>query len=354
MTSQALSGAPPQPRPPQLGWRWLAPLFGTPGNTALSLVGLATLALLAPSVLRWTLLDAVFTGSRDTCQAAAGACWAFVAEKLSFFLFGFYPPDLRWRPTLAVLVIAALIGASLWPRFWRGRLLLAWLVGSAVALGLMMGAPTNQWGGLPVSLMVTLAGVLGGMPLGVLLALGRRARELPFIRVVCVLWIELVRGVPLISILFIVNVMVPLFLPQALTPEKLSRALLAYALAASAYFAEAVRGGLQGMPGTQEEAARALGLTYWQAMRLVVLPQALRIAIPPLANTVISFVKETSLVMAIGLFDLLGTVQLAARDPQWLVTGTEGYLFAGAVYLALCTATSAYSTWLERRPPRIV
>jgi general L-amino acid transport system permease protein len=160
--------------------------------------------------------------------------------------------------------------------------------------------------------------------------------------------------VPLISILFIVNVMVPLFLPQALTPEKLSRALLAYAVAASAYFAEAVRGGLQGMPATQEEAARALGLTYWQAMRLVVLPQALRTAIPPLANTVISFIKETSLVMAIGLFDLLGTVQLAARDPQWLVTGTEGYLFAGAIYLALCTATSAYATWLERRSPRIV
>jgi general L-amino acid transport system permease protein len=354
MTAQALSGAPPQPRPPQLGRRWLAPLFGTPGNAALSLVGLAAIALLAPSVLRWAVLDAVFTGSRDDCQAAAGACWGFVSEKLSFFLFGFYPPALRWRPTLAVLLIAVLIGASLWPRFWRPGLLLAWLVGSVLALALMMGAPTNQWGGLPVSLMVTLAGVLGGMPLGVLLALGRRAGELPFIRLVCVLWIELIRGVPLISILFIVNVMVPLFLPEALTPEKLSRALLAYALAASAYFAEAVRGGLQGMPATQEQAARALGLTYWQAVRLVVLPQALRTAIPPLANTVISFIKETSLVMAIGLFDLLGTVQLAARDPQWLVTGTEGYLFAGAVYLALCSATSAYAAWLERRSPRIV
>ena len=354
MTSQVLSGAPPQPRPPQLGWRWLAPLFGTRGNAALSVVGLAAIAFLAPSVLRWAVLDAVFTGSRDSCQAAAGACWAFVAEKLSFFLFGFYPPALRWRPALAVLLIAALIGASLWPRFWRPGLLLAWLFGAALAIVLMLGAPTNQWGGLPVSLMVTLAGVLGGMPLGVVLALGRRARDLPFIRLVCTLWIEFIRGVPLISILFVVNVMVPLFLPEALTPEKLSRALLAYALAASAYFAEAVRGGLQGMPATQEEAARALGLTYWQAVRLVVLPQALRIAIPPLANTVISFIKETSLVMAIGLFDLLGTVQLAARDPQWLVTGTEGYLFAGALYLALCTATSGYAAWLERRPPRIV
>lgn len=354
MTGQVLSGAPPQPRLPQLGWRWLAPLFGTRGNAALSLVGLAAIALLAPSVLRWAVLDAVFTGSRDACQAAGGACWAFVWEKLSFFLFGFYPPALRWRPTLAVLLIAALIGVSLWPRFWRPSLLLLWLVGSVLALVLMMGAPTNQWGGLPVSLMVTLAGVLGGLPLGVLLALGRRARELPFIRLVCVLWIELIRGVPLISILFIVNVMVPLFLPEALTPEKLSRALLAYGVAASAYFAEAVRGGLQGMPATQEQAASALGLTYWQSVRLVVLPQALRTAIPPLANTVISFIKETSLVMAIGLFDLVGTVQLAARDPQWLVTGTEGYLFVGAFYLALCAATSAYASWLERRPPRIV
>ena len=349
MTAQALSSAPPQPRPPHLGWRWLAPLFGTLGNTVLSLVGLAAVAALAPSLLRWAVLDAVFTGSRDACQAAEGACWAFVAEKLSFFLFGFYPPELRWRPALAVLLIAGLIAASLWPRLWRPVLALAWLVGSVFAIALMMSAPTNQWGGLPVSLMVTLAGVLGGMPLGVLLALGRRARELPFIRIMCVLWIEVVRGVPLISILFIVNVMVPLFLPQALTPEKLSRALIAYGLAASAYFAEAVRGGLQGMPATQEEAARALGLTYWQAVRLVVLPQALRIAIPPLANTVISFVKETSLVMVIGLFDLLGTVQLAARDPQWLVTGTEGYLFAGVFYLVLCAVTSAYASWLERR-----
>jgi len=354
MTGQVLSGTPPHPRLPQLGWRWLAPLFGTRGNAALSLAGLAVIALLGPSLLRWAVLDAVFTGSRDACQAAAGACWAFVWEKLSFFLFGFYPQDLRWRPALAVLVVAILIGASLWPRLWRPGLLLAWVVGSVLAIVLMMGVPTDQWGGLPVSLMVTLAGVLGGMPLGVLLALGRRARELPFIRLVCVCWIELVRGVPLISILFIVNVMAPLFLPQALTPEKLSRALIAYALAASAYFAEAVRGGLQGMPATQEQAARALGLTYWQAVRLVVLPQALRTAIPPLANTVISFIKETSLVMVIGLFDLVGTVQLAARDPQWLVTGTEGYLFVGVFYLALCAATSAYAGWLERRSPRIV
>jgi general L-amino acid transport system permease protein len=354
MTSQALSGASPQSRPPALAWRLLAPLFGTRGNTALSLVGLAGIALLAPSLLRWAVLDAVFTGSRDDCQAAAGACWAFVGEKLSFFLFGFYPPVLRWRPALAVLLIAVLIGASLLPRFWRPRLLLAWLVGSGAAIALMMGAPANQWGGLPVSLMVTLAGVLGGMPLGVLLALGRRARELPFIRLACVVWIEVVRGVPLISILFIVNVMVPLFLPEALTPEKLSRALIAYALAASAYFAEAVRGGLQGLPETQEEAARALGLSYWKVIWLVILPQALRTAIPPLANTVISFIKETSLVMAIGLFDLLGTVQLAARDPQWLVSGTEGYLFAGALYLAICAATSAYAAWLERRSFRMV
>ena len=351
MTSHALSSSP-QPRQPSSGWRLVELLFGTRGNTVLSLVGLAAITVVAPSVLRWAVLDAVFVGTRDDCQAAAGACWAFVGAKLSFFLFGFYPPDLRWRPALAVLVIATLIGASLLPRFWRPALLLAWLIGAVVAVVLMMGAPTNQWGGLPVSLMVTLAGVLAGMPLGVLLALGRRARELPFIRLACVVWIEVVRGVPLISILFIVNVMVPLFLPETLTPEKLSRALIAYALAASAYFAEAVRGGLQGLPATQEDAARALGLSYWKVMRFVILPQALRIAIPPLANTVISFIKESSLVMAIGLFDLLGTVQLAARDPQWLVTGTEGYLFAGAIYFALCTATAAYAAWLERRSVR--
>src|SRR5262249_40696918 len=172
--------------PPQPGWRLGAPLFGTRGNTVLTLVGLAAIIAVAPAVLRWAVLDAVFVGTRDDCQAAAGACWAFVDAKLSFFLFGFYPPELRWRPALAVVGIGGLIGASLLPRFWRPALLLAWLVGAAVAVALMMGAPTNQWGGLPVSLMVTLAGVLGGLPLGVLLALGRRARELPFIRLACV------------------------------------------------------------------------------------------------------------------------------------------------------------------------
>ncbi len=356
MTGHALS----EPAPLQFGWRLLSPLFANRWNAALTLLCLLPIAWVAPALLRWSVLDAVFVGSRDTCQAAAGACWAFVGDELSFFLFGFYPAALRWRPGIAVLLIAALIGISLVPRLWHWRLLIVWLAGAAVALWQMIGGaglegvPANQWGGLPVSLMVTVAGVLGGFPLGVLLALGRRARELPLIRWACVVWIELVRGVPLISILFMVNVMVPLFLPELLTPEKLSRALLAYALAASAYFAEVVRGGLQALPDTQQQAARALGLGAWQSARLVVLPQALRIAIPPLANTVISFIKETSLVMVIGLFDLLGTIQLAARDPAWLVSGTEGYLFAGAVYLALCAGTARYAGWLEHRLPRIV
>jgi general L-amino acid transport system permease protein len=360
MTGPALSDTAALPRPVQPGWRILAPLFDNRWNAALTLICLLPIAWLGPALLRWSVLDAVFAGSRDACQVASGACWAFVGDKLGFFLFGFYPAALRWRPGVAVLLVGVLIAASLWPRFWHWRLLFAWLAGTAAALLLMAGGPglaavpTNQWGGLPVSLMVTLAGVLGGFPLGVLLALGRRSRELPFIRWACVVWIELVRGVPLISILFMVNVMVPLFLPELLTPEKLARALLAYALAASAYFAEVVRGGLQALPDTQGQTARALGLSYWQAMRLVVLPQALRIAIPPLANTVISFIKETSLVMVIGLFDLLGTIQLAARDPAWLVTGTEGYLFAGAVYLALCAGTARYAGWLEHRLPRTV
>src|SRR5262249_11906178 len=161
MTSHALS-SPPQSRPPQPGWRLVAPLFGTRGNTVLTLVGLAAIAAVAPSVLRWAVLDAVFVGTRDDCQAAAGACWAFVGAKLSFFLFGFYPPELRWRPALAVLVIAALIGASLLPRFWRPGLLLAWLVGAAGAGVLVMGAAANQGGGLPGSLKGTPPGGLFG------------------------------------------------------------------------------------------------------------------------------------------------------------------------------------------------
>ncbi len=337
-------------------WRLMRRPFATGWAAAGTIACVLALLLLVPPIVRWAVTDAVFTGTSSACAAASGACWAFVAAQFQFFLFGFYPQAERWRPALAVLLVTATIAVSLMPRCWHARLLLLWPAALAVSGLLMAGGlgltvvTTDRWGGLPISLLVTLAAVLGGFPAGVLLALGRRS-TLPFVKLVCVVFIELVRGVPLISILFMVNVMVPLFLPAALTPEKLSRALLAYGLAAGAYFAEALRGGLQALPTTQEQAARALGLSYWQATTKVVLPQALRLAIPPIANTVISFIKETSLVMVLGLFDLLGTVQLAARDPAWLVSGVEGYLVAGLVYLLACTGAGSYAGWLERRLP---
>ena len=322
-------------------------------NRLLSAVIGLVIAFLAWKFIDWALLHAVWQPDSSACRAAQGACWGFIAEKHRFILFGTYPYEQHWRPALACVILISMWAVSAIRLFWRWWLVPLWLAGLSV-IGLLMwggvlGLPyveNERWGGLILSLLLSSFGIALAFPLSILLALGRRS-DLPVIQALCVGFIELVRGVPLISILFMASVMLPLFLPAGVSIDKLLRAQLALILFAAAYLAEVVRGGLQAIPKAQYEMADALGLTYWQKTLYVVLPQALRIAVPPLVNTLIGFFKDTSLVLIIGLFDLLSTIKVSLTDPAWAGFGVEAYLFAAAVYFIFCFAMSRYSRRLE-------
>lgn len=333
--------------------RWRA-LFSSPLNIAISLACVVLLALVLPGLVRWALFDAVWSGGPQACQAAAGACWNYVGDKLGFFLFGFYPAEQRWRPFAALLLLLLLLGGSLRPQFWTRSLLLAWpltLAAVVWVLGGGLGLPgvsAESWSGLPLTVLLASFGLALGFPLGVLLALARTS-TLPFFRMVATAFIELQRGLPLICVLFMAYVLVPLLVPSGATPTKLLRAYLAFMLVGAAFIAEAIRGGLAAVSRGQREAAAALGLGYWRTMRLVVLPQALRVSVPSLVGIAISFFKDTSLVVVIGLTDFLGAVNGGAKDPAWLGHDVEGYAFAAAVYFTFCFGASRYAAWLERR-----
>ena len=329
-------------------------LFASKGNVATTLACLALLAWAIPPLGRWLVLDAAWSGGPDACREAAGACWTYIGHKLGFFVFGFYPADARWRPGLALLLLLALLAGSLVPRCWTARLLLAWPATLAAVLWLLGGGgglpavSAEQWSGLPLTVLIASCALVAGFPLGLLLALGR-VSALPFFRLLCTAFIELQRGLPLVSLLFMASVMMPLLLPAGITPGKLLRAYAAYTLLVSALIAEVVRGGLQAVPKGQAEAASALGLGYWRTMGQVVLPQVLRLSVPSLVGIAISLFKDTSLVVVIGLSDFLGAVGGGARDPAWLGHDVEGYVFAGAVYFTICLTASRYAAWLERR-----
>jgi general L-amino acid transport system permease protein len=322
---------------------------------------LATLAILwlaarwLPPFLDWALVHAVWQapGPR-ACREAHGACWAFIAEKHRFILFGTYPFEQQWRPALATVLLILLWVFSSLKRSWNWRLPAIWAVGLATIGVLMWGGifglpyvENERWGGLILTLILATFGIAAAFPLSIPLALGRRS-TMPAVRWISIAYIELIRGVPLISLLFMASVMLPLFLPSGVTMDKLLRAQLAMILFAAAYLAEVVRGGLQSVPRHQEETADALGLSWWNKTRLVILPQALRVAIPPLVNTFIGFFKDTSLVLIIGLFDLLSTIKVSLQDPAWSGYGVEAYLFVSAVYFVFCNAMSRYSQGLEQ------
>jgi len=329
-------------------------LLGSKLNMAITLACIALLALVIPPLTRWAVLDAAWSGEPDACRAATGACWTYVGHKLGFFVFGFYPADERWRPGLALLLLLGLLVSNLVPRFWTGHLLLAWPSTLAAVLWLLGGGAglspisAERWSGLPLTVLIASFALVAGFPLGVLLALGRTS-TLGFFRLVCTAFIELQRGLPLVSLLFMASVLMPLLVPAGITPGKLFRAYAAFTLLASAFIAEVVRGGLQAVPPGQAEAASALGLGYWRTMRRVVLPQCLRVSVPSLVGVAISLFKDTSLVVVIGLSDFLGAVGGGARDPAWLGHDVEGYIFAAMVYFAFCLNASRYAAWLERR-----
>jgi general L-amino acid transport system permease protein len=319
---------------------------------------LALVAAAAP-LLQWALIDAVWRPDPAACRAAHGACWGFIVEKYRFILFGTYPYGEQWRPAVSTVLLLGLGILSAMRASWKPWLIVAWLAGLC-AIGVLMwgGVPglpyveNERWGGLILTLLLTSFGLAAAFPLSLLLALGRRS-DLPVIRAMSVAYIELVRGVPLISLLFMASVMLPLFLPAGVSIDKLLRAQIALVLFAAAYLAEVVRGGLQAIPRGQYEAADALGLSYWQKTRAVVLPQALRIAVPALVNTCIGFFKDTSLVLVIGLFDLLSTIKLGLTEPAWSGFGVEAYLFAALVYFVFCFALSRYSRRFELEARRI-
>jgi general L-amino acid transport system permease protein len=322
-------------------------------NLVLTLVLLLLVGKLLLWFVDWAFLDAVWRPDSRACHAASGACWGFIADRYRFILFGTYPFEEHWRPALATILLIALWLLSFLRLAWRPWLVAVWTAGLA-AIGVLMwggvlGLPyveNGRWGGLILTLLLFTFGVALAFPLAIALALARRS-GLPVLRALAVSYIELVRGVPLISLLFMASVMLPLFLPEGLTIDKLLRAQIALILFAAAYLAEVVRGGLQAIPKTQYEMADALGLTYFQKTFYVVLPQALRIAVPPLVNTCIGFFKDTSLVLIIGLFDLLTTIKVSMTDPRWAGFGVEAYIFAAAVYFVFCFAMSLYSRRLE-------
>ncbi|MCG6951734.1 MAG: amino acid ABC transporter permease [Betaproteobacteria bacterium] len=332
-------------------------LFSNWKNTLATLAIAYLLWKLALPFLDWALVHAVWwSPDAKACRAAkgTGACWALVADKHRFMLFGTYPYDAQWRPALASLIFVALYVVSAIRACWRRWLALVWL-GGLVAIGVLMWGgvfglryvENERWGGLALTLLLATFGIAFAFPLSILLALARRS-TMPVIRWLAIGYIELIRGVPLISLLFMASVMLPLFLPEGVTIDKLLRAQIAMILFAAAYLAEVVRGGLQAIPRGQYEAAQALGLPFWKMMGLIILPQALRISIPPLVNTFIGFFKDTSLVLIIGLFDLLTTVKVSLTEPKWSGFGIEAYLFASAVYFIFCFAMSRYSQALEK------
>jgi general L-amino acid transport system permease protein len=328
------------------------------GSWISSLFTLALLYLLwkgLPPIIDWAFLDAVWRPDAKACREAQGACWGFIAEKHRFILFGTYPYEQHWRPGLASVILIGLWVFSSSRAFWKWWLLLVWLFGLVIIGGLMWGGAfglpyveNERWGGLILTLLLSTFGVAFAFPLSILLALGRRS-DLPVIRALCVGYIELIRGVPLISVLFMASVMLPLFLPSGVTIDKMVRAQLAIVMFAAAYLAEVVRGGLQAIPRGQYDAAHALALPYWRRTWLIILPQALRISVPPLVNTFIALFKDTSLVLIIGLFDLLSTIKISLTEPAWNGFGIEAYVFASLVYFAFCFAMSQYSKSFERK-----
>ncbi len=334
-------------------------LLGSWFNIIMTVLAIWFLSWLIPTIVNWAFFDAVFVAeSRKECLAAgSGACWAFIDERASQFIYGFYPSELRWRVDLAfVLLIPALLPVLFAQIPGRGGLLWFAIAYPFIAFVLLSGATwlglepveTSKFGGFMLTMVVGVTGIVASLPIGILLALGRQS-ELPVIKMVSVVFIEFIRGVPLITLLFVASTMLNYFLPPGTTFDLLLRVLIMVTLFSAAYIAEVVRGGLQAIPKGQSEAANALGLRYWPAMYLIVLPQALKISIPGIVNTFIGLFKDTTLVSIIGLLDPLGIGRAALSDLKWTGLATEVYVFIAVFFFVCCFGMSRYSLYLERK-----
>ena len=336
-----------------IGWV-RANLFNGWFNSLLTILTLYLLWQVVPPIIRWAFIDSVWNTTGAVCRDADGACWSIIANNFRFIFFGFYPYDEQWRPLIAMLILFGLLFYSRDRNHWTKYLGYSWIAGMVVMGFLMKGGlfglpsvESTRWGGLPLTLLLSFFGLTAAYPLGVVLALGRQSR-MPAIKVLSVVYIELIRGVPLISLLFMGSIIFPLFLPEGITINKILRAQVAIILFTAAYIAEVVRGGLQGMSRGQYEAAESIGLNYYLTMRLVILPQALKIIIPPTVSILISAFKDTSLVVIIALFDLLKTSQTVLSNPEWLGFSREAYIFVAILYFLGCFSMANYSRKLEK------
>ncbi|CAN7423086.1 amino acid ABC transporter permease [Devosia sp. Root413D1] len=354
--------AQPAPRSQTGLVAWLRKnLFASVSDTILTVVAVVLLLWLVPQLYGFLIGRAVPPGGTvEQCRVEnVGACWAYIASEIEFFIYGFYPMAEYWRPNI-VFAMLALIGLPLlWPSapFKIVNAILFFVVFPIASVVMLSGGmfglryvPTEQWGGLLVTLIISVVGISLSLPMGILLALGRQSK-LPIIKTLCIAFIELIRAVPLITILFMASIMLPLFMPQGTTVDKLVRALVGVTLFASAYMAEVVRGGMQAIGRGQYEAAAALGLGYWQRMGFIILPQALKHVIPGIVGNFISLLKDTSLVYIVGMKDLLEAVKTKNDAIEWAspTQSVTGYIFAAAVFWVLCFSISRYSRYWERR-----
>lgn len=354
--AQQIAQKPPSSQIGMISWL-RKNLFSSMFNSILTLLILYLLYLIIPPLTNWLVLDADFvTQSNDQCTRQ-GACWAYIVEKIDLFIYGFYPASEYWRVQLILVLVALIIVLMRLIRAYRYRfraMMTTALVFSVVTFFLLYGGlglkvvQTHQWGGLMLTIVVATVGIVASFPLGIALALGRQSK-MKIIRFFSILYIEFIRGVPLITILFMASVILPLFLSEGMDIDKLLRALIGITLFQAAYIAEVIRGGLQAVPKGQYEAADALGLNFIQKTSLITLPQALRISIPNIVGSFIALFKDTTLILIIGLFDVLAMVGLSSSDENWLGRETEGYVFVAIILWIILYSMSRYSKNLEQR-----
>ena len=326
-------------------------------NAVLTLLIIFIFFKYTPPLLNWLIFDADFVGSAKEDCTSGGACWVFVKVWFKRFMYGMYPNPEQWRINTAFFILFVLIGAAFFvpPKYKKYIILFMLFIYPIIGIKLISGGifglkwiETGAWGGLSLTLIVSAFALILCFPIGMFLALGRRS-ELPAIKYSSIGFIEIWRGVPLITVLFMSAVMFPMFLPDGTYMDKLMRVIIAITLFEAAYMAEVIRGGLQALPRGQYDAAKSLGMGYWRLHLLVILPQALKLVIPGIANTFLALVKDTPLIFVVGLLELAGMIGLAKTNPKWLGMAIEGYVFAGLVFWVICYAMSRYSQRLEKK-----
>ncbi len=326
-------------------------------NAVLTLLVIFILIKMIPGLLSWLFLDANFTGSTKEECTGSGACWIFINVWIKRLVYGLYPNSEIWRINLAfILLIGTVISAFfVRPKIKKYIIIFLLFAFPFIAISLISGGnfglvwvETNAWGGLSLTFIISIFALLFCFPIGMFLALGRRS-SLPVIRYSSIGFIEFWRGVPLITVLFMASVMFPMFLPSGTFIDKLIRVVIAITLFEAAYMAEVIRGGLQALPRGQYDAGKSLGMGYWRMHLLVILPQALKLVIPGVANTFLALVKDTPLILVVGLLELVGMIDMAKTNPKWLGLAAEGYVFAGLVFWVICYSMSRYSQSLEKK-----